>query len=126
MDHHCPWVNNCVGINNQKPFILFLLYTALCCLYSGVLLVARFFSCSRRPRQCTVAGAGTALSIIDFVLCLVFGLFVVIMMIDQFSAIWEGNEENMRIYNHQMQQREAQVCLFVASLNRHSMSYILT
>jgi len=109
MDHHCPWINNCVGINNQKVFILFLFYTALCCLYSGVLLVARFFSCSKRPRQCSVAGSGTALAIVDFVLCLVFGLFVVIMMFDQLSAIWEGNEEKLRVFNHQMQQREAQL-----------------
>lgn len=29
MDHHCPWLGNCVGAHNFKPFLLFCVYQAI-------------------------------------------------------------------------------------------------
>ena len=34
MDHHCPWINNCIGHFNQKFFILFVWYSFTGCLTS--------------------------------------------------------------------------------------------
>ncbi len=47
-------------------------------------------SCSNNSRQCTISGVGTALCIANFVEALVFGLFVIVMLFDQFSAIFDG------------------------------------
>lgn len=29
MDHHCPWIDNCVGRKNHQAFVLFSVYMAV-------------------------------------------------------------------------------------------------
>lgn len=92
MDHHCPWVNNCVAMLNQKYFILFLFWTSLCCLYSGIVLIAWFVSCSQvnfTQQTCKLSMGQSILAVMNFVEALVFGLFVIIMLVDQLSAIMD-------------------------------------
>ncbi|KAM3141182.1 hypothetical protein pb186bvf_006787 [Paramecium bursaria] len=36
MDHHCPWINTCIGFNNRKQFILLVFYATIHTLITGI------------------------------------------------------------------------------------------
>jgi hypothetical protein len=41
-DHHCVWLNNCVGYNNYRSFFLTIFYLTLGCMYGASVLVGPF------------------------------------------------------------------------------------
>ncbi|KAG0093096.1 palmitoyltransferase for Vac8p [Podila epicladia] len=51
MDHHCPWVNGCIGYNNHKFFYLFIFYGSVLAIWVVAtmipLLISAFRSCEQ-------------------------------------------------------------------------------
>jgi len=45
MDHHCPWINNCVGFNTQKFFLLLAIYAGLACFVALASAAPELFFC---------------------------------------------------------------------------------
>ncbi|XP_076323475.1 DNZDHHC/NEW1 zinc finger protein 11 isoform X2 [Tachypleus tridentatus] len=84
MDHHCPWINNCVGEFNQKYFIQFLLYVGLASIYT-VAMVA--LSWTRECKDCNheiiFKQHRVIHSVILVIESLLFGIFVIAIMCDQ-------------------------------------------
>ncbi|XP_029624463.1 palmitoyltransferase ZDHHC7-like [Salmo trutta] len=102
MDHHCPWVNNCVGEKNQRFFVLFTMYIALVSVYALCLSFLQVYSCVHDQwNECTDFSPPVAVMLMVF-LCLeafLFLTFTVVMFGTQIHSICNDETEIERLKN---------------------------
>ena len=80
-DHHCPWMNNCIGLFNKKYFILFNIYAFISVIYSSFLFY--YYTVYKNNKSFMNDVVKNLVAIFWGLLAFIYGLFVAIMIFEQ-------------------------------------------
>jgi len=77
MDHHCPWINNCVGYQNHRHFALFIIWCTIGPLYITLLNLVIFTNPNLKNYTSLTSNWYLLLVSINIALSIVLGSFTI-------------------------------------------------
>ncbi|CED83458.1 zf-dhhc-domain-containing protein [Phaffia rhodozyma] len=93
MDHHCPWVANCIGHHNYASFVRFLTYVVLACTYHFWMMAYRVWDFAQGGENTFLqepTAAEVVLTVLNFVACVPVLIGVSMMAMYHYWSLWSN------------------------------------